>query len=221
MSLCAQALSYLYRMQTTEQYSEKFSTPLDDIQQEVLDYTLAHHDHAHMVSGALQGQFLRQMVLLLRAKLVLEIGTFTGFGALCLASGLPEDGELHTLELREESAQMAQSFFDKAPYGQKISLHTGDAKEAIASLSKSWDLVYLDADKPAYIEYYEALLKTMKTGSIILADNVLFHGEVLEENPKNKNGRAMKAFNDHILRDKRVEVVMLPVRDGISLIRVL
>ncbi len=207
-------------MLTLEQYSENHTTPLDPIQEEVLTYTEANHKEAHMLSGRLQGQLLRQMVFFLKPKLVLEIGTMTGFSALCMASALPKGGELHTLEKRETDAQLAQSFFDKTSYGKKIHLHLGKALETLNKFSKPWEFVYLDADKPGYIDYYEALLKTMKPNSIILADNVHFHGSVLSSPLKGKNAKAIVAFNQHVMKDERVEVIMLPVRDGLSLIRI-
>lgn len=206
-------------MLTTEEYSEQYTSPLDSLLQEILDYTLQNHAHSTMISGHVQGQLLRQISMMLRPKRVLEIGTFTGFSGLCLAEGLSEDGLLYTLELREEDAATAQKYFDRSPLGNKIKLMVGDALQSISQLNEIWDLVFIDADKTGYINYYEQVLPNVKTGGYILADNVLFHGEVLKESLKGKNAIAIAAFNEHVKNDSRVEQVLLTVRDGLLLVR--
>lgn len=200
-------------------YGAAHTTALDGLLREVETYTRANHPHAHMISGAWQGQFLRQWSLLLRPRYVLEIGTFTGFSALCLLDGLQPDGELHTLELREADAEVARGFFQQAPRGHQIHLHVGPALDRIPGLDFAWDLVFLDADKTGYIDYYELILPRMKPGACLLADNVLFHGQVLEDPIRGKNATAVAAFNAHVKQDDRVEQVLLPLRDGLLMIR--
>jgi len=202
-----------------EFYSEQFSTAHDELLQQILDETNATHPHAHMVSGAVQGKFLQMISRMVKPLKVLEIGTFTGFSALCLAAGLQQDGEIHTIEIREEDAATAQQNFNKSSYKENIKLHIGDAKKIISTLEHDWDIVFIDADKVSYIDYYELTLPQLKQNGFILADNVLFHGQVLEENITGKNAVAIHAFNEHVAKDKRTEQVLLSVRDGISIIR--
>jgi predicted O-methyltransferase YrrM len=150
---------------------------------------------------------------------ILEIGTFTGFSALCLAKGLKVNGQLHTIEMRDEDAATAQKYFDKAGVNNKVILHLGDAKQIIPTLQQQWDLVFIDADKTGYIDYYELTLPNLKQGGFILADNVFFHGEVLQDVVKGKNAKAIQAFNEHVAADNRVEQVLLTIRDGLLLIK--
>ena len=202
-----------------EFYSEQFSTAHEELLQQVLVETNATHPHAHMVSGAVQGKFLQLISRMVNPLKVLEIGTFTGFSALCLAAGLQQDGEIHTIEIREEDAATAQQNFNKSSYKENIKLHIGDAKKIISTLEHNWDIVFIVADKVSYIDYYELTLPQLKQNGFILADNVLFHGQVLEENITGKNAIAIHAFNEHVAKDKRTEQVLLSVRDGISIIR--
>jgi predicted O-methyltransferase YrrM len=202
-----------------EKYIELFSTAHDELLQQILEETYATHAHAHMLSGAVQGKFLQMISQMLTPAKVLEIGSFTGFSALCLAAGLQTNGRLHTIELREEDANVSKNNFAKSVYANQIILHVGNAKEIIPLLQETWDLIFIDADKPSYIEYYELTLPTLKKGGFILADNVLFHGQVLEENITGKNASAIHAFNEHVENDPRTEQVILSIRDGISLIR--
>jgi caffeoyl-CoA O-methyltransferase len=202
-----------------EDYAKKYTAGLDDLLQEIETYTLANHPHSQMLSGHVQGKLLEMISGMIQPEKVLEIGTFTGFSALCLAKGLKQGGKLHTIELREEDAKTANAYFIKAGAEDKIELHIGDALEIIPSIKETWDLVFIDADKVSYIDYYELVLPRTKKGGWILADNVLFHGEVLEEPLKGKNAKAIQAFNEHIKKDERVQQVMLTVRDGLLLIQ--
>ena len=202
-----------------EAYVQAFSTSHEALLQKVIDETNASHPHAHMLSSAAQGKLLEFISTMLKPSKILEIGTFTGFSALCLAKGLPADGALHTMELRAEDAATAQRYFDASPYGKQIHLHLGDAQQIIPALNEEWDLVFIDADKVGYIQYYELTLQRLKPGGWIIADNVLFHGQVLEETIKGKNALAIHAFNEHVKNDNRVEQVMLTVRDGLTLIK--
>lgn len=202
-----------------ENYIEKLSTVHEVFLQQILDDTYANHPHAHMISGALQGKFLQMISGMIKPLKVLEIGTFTGFSALCLADGLQANGELHSIELRQEDAKTAQQNFIKSSYKENIKLHVGDAKKIIPTLRHEWDIVFIDADKTSYIEYYELTLPHLKKNGVILADNVLFHGEVLNESITGKNAIAINQFNIHVANDPRTEQVILSIRDGISLIR--
>ena len=202
-----------------EQYAKQCTSPLDEVLQEIEAFTLANHPHAQMLSGHVQGKVLEMFSNMVKPVKILEIGTFTGFSALCLAKGLQPGGTLHTIELREDDAQTAQNYFLKAGMKNKIVIHTGDALEIIPTLQETWDLVFIDADKVNYINYYELTLPSVKKDGWILADNVFFHGEVLQEVVKGKNAIAIQAFNDHVKNDDRVQQVMLSIRDGLLLIQ--
>jgi len=186
---------------------------------EISDYTFSHHAQPHMLSGQVQGRLLAGLSRMLKPTYILEIGTFTGYSALCLAEGLTENGELHTLEKNPADVVLSQAFIHKSPLGKKIRVHEGDALELIQEIRLPWDLVFIDADKTQYIRYYETLLPLLKTGSWIVADNVLFHGQVLEQPVSGKNALAIAAFNEHVKNDDRVEQVLLTVRDGLLLVR--
>jgi caffeoyl-CoA O-methyltransferase len=200
-------------------YIEKNTTPFDGLLQQIIAETNATHPHAHMISGAVQGRFLQMISAMVKPHKVLEIGTFTGFSALCLASGLQPNGMLHTIEIREEDAITSQNNFDKSEYAAQIKLHIGNAKEIIPTLNENWDLIFIDADKTSYIDYYELTLPQMNQGAFMLVDNVLFHGQVLEESISGKNAKSIYTFNEHIANDVRTEQVMLSIRDGITLIK--
>lgn len=202
-----------------ELYAAKFCLAEDELLQELNLNTTATHAQAHMLSGQVQGSFLTMLSCLLQPKKILEIGTFTGYSALCLCKGLQADGQLHTIELREADAAIARSYFERSAYKNNMVLHVGDAHQIIPTLSALWDMVFIDADKTSYIDYYELILPTVKTNGLIIADNVLFHGQVLEQNITGKNAQAIDAFNEHVKNDKRVEQVILTVRDGLMLIR--
>jgi caffeoyl-CoA O-methyltransferase len=199
-------------------YAERYSRQRDTLLNEIETQTSSHPE-AHMLSGALQGKFLEMLSMLLQPNYILEIGTFLGYSALCLAKGLRPGGELHSLEIDAETAAIARENFKKSKTGNKIILHTGNALELLKTLDKPWDLVFIDADKTGYAEYYQALVPNLKPGSLILADNVLFHGQVLEKSIKGKNAKAIQAFNDMVEADERVEKMMLTLRDGVFLIR--
>jgi len=203
----------------TEAYAKRYTTALDKELEEIEEFTLTNHPHAQMLSGHVQGKVLEMFSSMIKPERILEIGTFTGFSALCLAKGLQPGGKLHTIELRKEDAATAEKYFAKAGMQNNIRLHIGNALDIIPTLNESWDLVFIDADKVNYINYYELTLPLVKQGGWLLADNVLFHGEVLEENVKGKNAKAIQAFNDHIKNDGRVQQAMLTIRDGLLLIQ--
>lgn len=199
-------------------YAEKYSSPDPAVLQEIADATYRDHPHAHMLSGHLQGQFLQLISKLMKPHRILEIGTFTGYSAICLAQGLQPGGKLHTIELREEDAATARNNFNKANMQDTIILHVGNALEIIPVLEEEWDIVFVDADKVSYSAYYKLILPRLKKGGLIVADNVLFHGEVLEEEVKGKNAKAIQAFNEMVRQDESVDNVLLTLRDGLSLI---
>ena len=202
-----------------EDYALTYTSPLDDVLMKVYKDTNETHPEAHMISSPVQGKFLEFISSLLQPKYILEIGTFTGFSAICLAKGLQPGGELHTIELREADANTAWKNILSAGFGDKIHLHTGDAGTIIKELPQQWDLVFIDADKTSYIKYYEEALQRLSDRGFILADNVLFHGQVLEEKISGKSAIAIAQFNDHVLNDERTEQVFLTVRDGLLLIK--
>ncbi|MEP7278655.1 MAG: O-methyltransferase [Bacteroidota bacterium] len=198
-------------------YAEQFTTPESGLLQQINRQTQAH-PQARMLSGHLQGKFLEMISLMLQPRRILEIGSFTGYSALCLAKGLVSGGLLHTIELRAEDAALARQNFNLSEAKDKIILHTGNALDLVVSLREEWDLVFIDADKTGYIEYYRLVLPRLRKGGVILADNVLFHGEVLQEPLKGKNAKAIQAFNEYVQQDATVEKILLTIRDGVMLI---
>ena len=202
-----------------ESYVIKYSSPEDALLAEISEYTHRTHTNSQMLSGHIQGKVLEMISALLKPKRILEIGTYTGYSALCLAKGLVTDGELHTIELRPDDATIAKDYFKRSLYNNKLILHQGDARAIIPTLKEEWDIVFIDADKVSYIDYYELVLPRLKQNGLIIADNVLFHGEVLEDNIQGKNAIAIEGFNKHVAMDSRTENVILTVRDGLALIR--
>jgi caffeoyl-CoA O-methyltransferase len=202
-----------------EAYCLRHTTARDKLLQELEKYTQRHCADSQMLIGAHEGALLALLVRLSGARRILEIGTFTGYSALCLAEALPKNGRLLTCEINPRHADIAQSFFKRSRHGRKIRIHLGPALETLAGLPRAarFDFVFLDADKENYVNYYEAVLPRLRRGGLIVADNVLWSGRVLA--PKKKTDRAVVRFNKHVRRDPRVECVMLPVRDGVSLIR--
>lgn len=202
-----------------EAYAERFTSPESSLLQQVNEETRRNHPRHHMLSGHVQGNFLSFISTIMQPRYVLEIGTFTGYSALCLAQGLAEGGELHTIELREDDAATARANFSKSERAKQIHLHTGNAKDVVPALPRKWDLVFIDADKVAYIDYYEMVVPRLSERGVIIADNMLFHGEVLVQPLSGKNAKAIHAFNEHVLADDRTEHVFLTIRDGIQLIK--
>jgi predicted O-methyltransferase YrrM len=204
--------------QLANEYALKHSSPMDELLSEIYQYTLENHPESHMISGPLQGNLLTMISRMIQPKSILEIGTFTGFSAICLAKGLQEDGRLLTIESRASEASVAKRFFDRSDFKEQILLQVGDAKEILMDLNESWDLVFVDADKTGYINYFEMLMKHAKSGSWMLFDNVFFHGEVLKEKLTGKNAKAIDAFNEHVSKDPRVEKLVMTIRDGLTLL---
>ena len=207
-------------MQSTESYATRYSLPEPALLRALREETETTNRRAQMLSGPLQGALLTVLTRLVGPKRILEIGTFTGYSALCFAEGLDEAGEIHTIELDESLREIATRYFDASAHRSKIHQYFGRAAEVIPTLSGPFDLVFLDADKKGYVDYFNLVLPLMPAGGLILADNVLFHGDVLlPEAEMPPIGRAIHQFNQHIAADPRVECVILPLRDGLSLIR--
>ena len=175
-----------------------------------------------MISGHFQGRFLSLLSKMVQPRTILEIGTYTGYATLCLAEGLHPEGVLHTIDIKEELTDLQREFFDRSGYGNQIVQHLGKAADIIPSLNTTYDLVYIDADKQNYAHYFDLVIEKMNRGGIILSDNVLWSGKVVEEVKHNdKHTQALMAYNQKIKDDPRVETVLLPIRDGITLSRVL
>ncbi len=202
-----------------QDYAEKFSSPEDSLLKEVNDFTMQNHSESVMLSGHLQGKVLEMISCMIQPRRILEIGTFTGYSALCLAKGLVDGGQLHTIELRQADAERAQSYFARSTFADKIILHTGNALDIIPQLDETWDLVFIDADKPAYIEYFNLVLPRLRKNGFILADNIFFHGQVLEDEVKGKSAKGIRAFNEFIRDRKDIEKCVLTIRDGLYLVR--
>jgi len=202
-----------------QRYAETISSAEEALLHEIAEYTYAKHADPQMLSGHLQGKMLEMFSCMIRPEKILEIGTFTGYSGLCLAKGLTEDGYLHTIDIRDEDVKLARSYFDRSIYSSRIISHTGNALDIIPKLNETWDLVFIDADKPGYIEYFNLVLPSLRKNGFILADNIFFHGEVLEEPLKGKNAKAIAAFNQFIKDRTDIEKVALTIRDGLFLIR--
>lgn len=200
-------------------YAEQHTTDVNELLLHVDAFTKTYHQEPHMLSGQLQGRLLMMLSQMVRPKLILEIGTLTGYSALCLAEGLTEDGFLHTIESRERDAQVAMEYISKSRFAHQVKVHCGTALDVLEMLKLPWDLVFIDADKVNYIQYFEAVIDQLKPGGWIIADNVLFHGQVLEEDIKGKNAKAIHAFNEYVRSNDRVECCLLTIRDGLMLIR--
>lgn len=202
-----------------ESYADAYTSPEDELLSAVSKFTEQNHPEAHMLSGHLQGKVLEMISFMMRPRRILEIGTFTGYSALCLAKGLTEDGQLHTIELREEETRTAREFFSRSIYSSKIILHTGSALEIIPELDEIWDIVFIDADKPAYIDYFNLCLPKLSKNGVILADNIFFHGQVFADDVTGKSAKGIQAFNEFIRKRTDIEKVVLTLRDGLYLIR--
>ncbi|GAA4236664.1 O-methyltransferase [Postechiella marina] len=173
-----------------------------------------------MLSGPYQGRVLSMISKLKQPKSILELGTFTGYATLCLAEGLLKDGEIHTIDINEELVDFQRKYFDKSGYGHQIHQHLGSAIDVLPNLNKTFDLVFIDADKPNYVNYFHLIIDKLNTGGIIISDNVLWHGKVVEDlDPKDKSTKAVLDYNTLLKEDARIESVLLPIRDGLTISR--
>lgn len=202
-----------------DEYIEAHTTNADAVLAELYRETHLHVMNPRMASGPVQGQFLQFIVQMLKPKRVLEIGTFTGYSAICLAKKLPEGGRLTTIEANVEYEEIIRKYFDKAQVTNKIDLIFSDAKQVIPNLTDGFDLVFIDADKISYPTYYDLVIDKVNVGGFILADNVIWEGKVLNANTKERDTQAIITFNDKVQNDPRVENVLLPIRDGLMMVR--
>ena len=228
-------------MEKIYRYIENHASVPSEALEWVVKQTHVRTNHARMLSGAAQGQLLRMFVQMTGAKRVLELGTFTGYSAICLASGLPSDGHLDTLELNDELEDLILEGFERAGLSDIISLHIGDCKETLRQFREQmgisgtpgassenvtddsllYDIVYMDANKREYCEYYDLVFDMVRPGGLILADNVLWDGKVCQDPlPQDKQTLGIAAFNDKVTADPRVESVIMPLRDGLNIIRI-
>ena len=212
-------------MEKIYKYIEDHASVPSEALEWVVKQTHIRTNHARMLSGAAQGQLMRMIAQMCGAKRILELGTFTGYSAICLASALPEDGHLDTLELNDELEDLILDGFEKAGLENKISLHIGDCKETLRKISSEikddlYDIVYIDANKREYCEYYDLVFDMVRSGGLILADNVIWDGKVCQDPlPQDKQTLSIVRFNDMVSKDRRVESVILPIRDGLNVIR--
>ena len=202
------------------QYIVNHSDKEDDVLVNLSRKTHLETVHPRMLSGHLQGKFLEFISKMIKPERILEIGTFTGYSAICMAKGLSENGMLYTIEINDERKKIIEEFTGKADLSDKIKLLTGDAKKLIPEIHELFDLVFIDADKPNYLNYYKAVLPKLKPGGFIIADNVLWDGKVVNTVSKEDvSTKGIIDFNDYIKNDNSVEKLMLPLRDGLLLIR--
>lgn len=203
-----------------DQYILNHITPEDDFLRELDRETNLKVLRSRMLSGHLQGQILRMISCMIKPKTVLEIGTFTGYSAICLAKGLAEGGKLHTIELDDELEYISKKYIQKSGMSDRIQQHIGDARQIIPEIDESFDLVFIDADKREYCEYYQLVFDRIPVGGFLLADNILWDGKVVDpEAADEEQTRGILDFNDLVQNDPRVTNVILPVRDGIMLVQ--
>lgn len=206
-----------------DRYIREHSTPQSEALEWLEKQTNIHTNYPRMLSGAVQGRLLTLLVQMTGARKVLEIGTFTGYSAICMAYGLPDDGHVDTLEINDELEGLIREGWERAGVSGRISLHLGDALETLRCLAERgevYDLVYIDANKREYCDYYGLLIGLVRAGGVILVDDVMLGGKVYEEHPScDRQTQGLLAFNDMVMADNRVETVMLPLRDGLSIIR--
>ncbi len=204
-----------------EEYARLFSDSESDLLKELDRETHAMILQPRMLSGHLQGRFLSFISKILRPNLILEIGTYTGYSALCLAEGLRPEGKIITLDVNEELEKFTRSFFDRSDFAPQIDYRIADAKNEIPTIAGPFDLVFIDADKRNYALYFELVIQKMNAGGIILVDNVLWSGKIVDEKAQDKSTQALRDFNQKCLEDPRVEKVLLPLRDGLLMMRVI
>ncbi len=202
-----------------EEYAVAHTTPLDDLFAELEAETRERTTAPQMMVGLLEGRFLELLVRLTRARLVLELGTFTGWSSIAMASALPEGGRVVTCDVNAETTEIARRYAERAGVVERIEYRLGPALETIETLDEPLDLVFIDADKVNYLSYYEAVLPKLAPEGLIVADNVLWSGRVLDDPEEGDDTRAIRAFNDLVAGDERIVAVMLTVRDGMTLIR--
>ena len=202
-----------------EEYILAHISPEGEMLRRLNRETHLYHLRPRMCSGHLQGRLLKMFVRMIAPKAILELGTFTGYSALCLAEGIAPDGVVHTIEIDDELEDFIRAHFDASEYGSRIVLHIGDAEQIIPTLDTRFDLVFIDANKRDYVAYYEMAMQVLNPGGFIIADNTLWDGKVVTCTEKiDAQTAGILAFNDHVAADDRVEVVIIPLRDGLTII---
>jgi len=202
-----------------EKYITEHSSPEDSLLTELYRETNIRFVNPNMSTGHIQGKLLEFISGMINPEMILEIGTFTGYSAICLAKGLRKDGKLYTIEINDELKEFSRSYFIRAGFEESIIQLTGSAIDIIPSLDKSFDLVYIDGDKREYVDYYKVIIDKMKPGGFIIADNVLWGEKVLDADTRNAQTRGIIEFNEMIREQKNIEKVILPIRDGIMIIK--
>lgn len=206
---------------TLEEYILAHIDPEGDYLHELYRHTHLELLYPRMASGHLQGRILKMITEMVQPKQVLEIGTYSGYSALCIAEGLPADGHLYTIEINDEQEYFTRPWLERSAYADKITMLIGDAMQLVPELGVTFDMAFIDADKRHYVDYYELVLKVLRPGGYILADNTLWDGHVVEEHVKesDQQTQGIMHFNDLVAADRRVEKVILPLRDGLTIIR--
>lgn len=202
-----------------EMYAQAHSMPESDLCRELRAETTRRMEFPQMVVGPLQGAFLKMMTQIVGAKRILEIGMFTGYSALCFAEALPKDGTILTCEVDDESAALARAYFARSPHGRKIEIRMGPALDTMRSITGPFDLIFIDADKTNYVNYYRRALDLISPNGVILVDNVLWDGQVLLQSPPDERTAAIQELNRVVAADSRVTAVLLTIRDGVLMIR--
>lgn len=202
-----------------DRYLENHASAEPEILKRLRKETFQKTTQPHMISGYQQGRLLAILSKMMQPKSVLEIGTFTGYATLCLAEGLAKEGKITTLDVNEDLAYLPQKYFNESEYSAQIDFRIQDAKVFLKETNEVFDLVFIDADKENYVEYFNLIKPKVKSGSVIMFDNVLWYGKVLEENPKQQSTKKIKELNDLVAQDEDFENLILPLRDGVNLIR--
>lgn len=202
-----------------DRYLENHASAEPEILKKLRRETFQKTTQPHMISGYQQGRLLTMISQMLKPENILEIGTFTGYATLCLTKGLSKDGKITTLDVNEDLAYLPQKYFAESEYSEQINFRLQDAKEFLKETDEIFDLVFIDADKENYVEYFKLIKPRTKSGSVVMFDNVLWYGKVLEENPKQKSTQIIKELNDLIAKDDDFENLILPLRDGVNFLR--
>jgi caffeoyl-CoA O-methyltransferase len=202
-----------------ERYAEEHTTPHADLLQRLAEETRSTLERPQMLTGTIEGRFLEFLVYATGARRILELGTYSGYGSISMAAGLPDGGRIDTCEVDERHAEVARRYIEEAGLSDRVTVHLGPALATIAQLEGQFDFVFIDADKENYVNYYEAVLPRLSERGLIAADNTLWSGRLVDESEQDEATLAIRAFNDHVANDDRVVCVMLSVRDGVTLIR--
>lgn len=203
-----------------EEYIDSHISPEPPLLTDVYRRTYLHHLYPRMCSGHSQGRLLKMLTQMVRPQRILELGTFTGYSTLCFAEGMPDYAHIHTVEIDDENEDELLDTFARSPWADRIHLHIGDALAVIPTIDEEWDLVFIDANKRKYIDYYEVVLPRLRKGGYIFADNTLWSGKILAPDANHDaQTRGILDFNDHVAKDPRVDTVILPIRDGMTILR--